>query len=91
MRDFDLEIIDTGGGLSVLVVSGFPNLKELDDYHARMDRSQSIDLPEGIVMIDISEPNFRALLGGRTFDEYFQWVEETYGSENPDSDNSSSE
>ena len=91
VRDFDLEIIDTGGGLSVLVVSGFPNLKELDDYHARMDRSQSIDLPEGIVMIDISEPNFRALLGGRTFDEYFQWVEETYGSENPDSDNSSSE
>jgi len=81
VRDFDLEIIDTGGGLSVLVISGFNNLDELLNYHDRMDRSKTIDLPEGIIQIDINEPNFRALLGGRTFDEYFHWVQETYGGE----------
>ncbi|MBO7379465.1 MAG: tetratricopeptide repeat protein [Bacteroidales bacterium] len=81
VRDFDLEIINTGGGLSVLVVSGFPNLHELEDYHERMDRSQTLLLPEGIVQIDISEPNFRALLGGRTFEDYFRWVEEQNPSE----------
>lgn len=79
VRDFDLEIINTGGGLSVLVISGFSNLDELLDYHDRMDRSQTLDLPDGIIQIDINEPNFRALLGGRTFEEYFEWVNATYG------------
>ena len=79
MRDFDLEIINTGGGLSVLVISGFGNLDELLDYHDRMERSQTLDLPDGIVQIDINEPNFRALLAGRTFEEYFEWAKATYG------------
>lgn len=79
VRDFELEIINTGGGLSVLVISGFSNLDQLLDYHDRMDRSQTLSLPEGIIQIDINEPNFRALLGGRTFDEYFLWVQNTYG------------
>jgi len=79
VRDFDLEIINTGGGLSVLVISGFGNLDELLDYHDRMDRSQSLLLPDGIVQIDINEPNFRALLAGRTFEEYFEWAKATYG------------
>jgi len=81
VRDFDLEIIDTGGGLSVLVISGFKNLDELLNYHDRMDRSQTLQLPDGIIQIDINEPNFRALLAGRTFDDYFQWVQKTYGGE----------
>lgn len=79
VRDFDLEVIDTGGGLSVLVISGFNNLDELLNYHDRMDRSQSLELPGNVIQIDINEPNFRALLGGRTFDDYFHWVQETYG------------
>lgn len=83
VRDFDLEIIPTGGGLSVLVIRGFNTLNDLIEYHDRMDVSQSLALPDGIVQIDISEPNFRALLGGRTFDDYFRWVEETYGQPHP--------
>ena len=81
VRDFDLEIIDTKGGLSVLVISGFNDLNELIDYHNRIERSNSLELPEGIVQIDINEPNFRALLGGRTFEEYFEWVQKTYNDE----------
>lgn len=81
VKDFDLEIIESGGGLSVLVISGFDNLAELDDYHSRMEASTSLLLPDGITMIDISEANFRVLLAGRTFEEYFEWVRETYGEE----------
>ena len=87
VRDFDLEIIDTKGGLSVLVISGFNNLDELIDYHNRIERSNSLELPDGIVQIDINEPNFRALLGGRTFEEYFEWVKKTYGDDDGEEDN----
>jgi len=83
-RDFDLEIIDTGGGISVLVISGFDDLDMLLDYHDRMDESQTLMLPEGLYMIDISDPNFRLLLSGKTFEEYFEWVEKTYGDSSPD-------
>ena len=84
VKDFDLEIINTGGGLSVLVINGFDGAGELNDYHDKMDASPTLYLPEGITMIDISEPNFRALLAGRTFEEYFEWVERTYGGGEPD-------
>ena len=79
VKDFDLEIIDTGSGLSVLVISGFSNLQELIDYHDRIDNSGTLWLPETITQIDISDPNFRLLLQGKTFEEYFQWVQDTYG------------
>lgn len=79
IKDFDLEIIDSGGGISVLVISGFENLEELLKYHDRMDVSPTLNLPVGLVQIDISDPNFRLLLGGKTFEEYFEWVNKTYG------------
>lgn len=81
VRDFDLEIIDTPGGLSVLVISGFENLEQLLEYHDRMDLSESLALPSGITMIDISAANLRVLLAGRTFEDYFRWVEQIYGAE----------
>ena len=83
VKDFDLEIINTGGGLSVLVISGFENLDELLDYHDRMDDSDTFILPNGITQIDISDPNFRLLLRGKTFEEYFDWVQATYGDDVP--------
>lgn len=83
VKDFDLEIIDTGGGLSVLVISGFDNLDELLDYHDRIENSDTFLLPESITQIDISDPNFRLLLQGRTFEEYFEWVQATYGLDTP--------
>ena len=79
VKDFDLEIIDTGNGLSVLVISGFDNLDELLDYHDRMDASDTFELPDGITQI--GDPNFRLLLRGKTFEEYFDWVQATYGGE----------
>ncbi len=84
VKDFDLEVIDTGNGLSVLVISGFENLDELLDYHDRIDYSETFELPNGITQIDISDPNFRLLLRGKTFEEYFEWVQATYPSESSD-------
>ena len=78
VKDFDLEIMTTGD-ISILIISKFDNIDALIEYHDRMDHSATLNLPEGIYMIDISETNFRALLKGRTFDEYFQWAKETYG------------
>ena len=78
VKDFDLEIMTTGD-LSILIISKFDNIDALIEYHDRMDHSATLNLPEGIYMIDISETNFRALLKGRTFDEYFLWAKETYG------------
>ena len=75
VKDFDLEFIDTGNGLTVLVISGFANLYELEDYHDRLEESASIELPTTLTQIDISDENFRLLLQGRTFEEYFEWIE----------------
>ena len=65
----------------MLVISGFDDLDELLDYHDRMDSSDTFELPDGITQIDISDPNFRLLLRGKTFEEYFNWVQATYGGE----------
>lgn len=80
-RDFDLEIIDTQSGLRMIIVSGFDNLDMLLDYHDRMEATTNMHLTTGLYMIDISDQNFRLLLKGKTFDEYFEWIKTTYGLE----------
>lgn len=75
IKDFDLEII-AAGELSLLVIKGFGNLEELIEYREKMTYHAGIILPENITCINISEDNFRALIQGRTFDEYFQFMEE---------------
>lgn len=78
IKDFDLEIINMND-YSVLVISGFNNLDELSEYHNRMDASTTLSLPADIYMVDISKLNFEALIKGKTFDDYFNWVKATYG------------
>lgn len=75
VKDFDLEFINTGNGLTVLVISGFEDLYELEEYHDRMTLSGTLQLPPTLTQIDISDNNFRLLLQGRTFEEYFEWIE----------------
>ena len=75
IKDFDLEIIKTGS-LSLLVIQGFDNLYELLDYREKMNYHAGLILPASVTEINISETNFRALLQGRTFDEYFLFMNE---------------
>jgi ABC-type Mn2+/Zn2+ transport system permease subunit/tetratricopeptide (TPR) repeat protein len=74
VKDFDLEIIPVGD-VSLLVIRGFDNLDELDDYHDKMELpAAGLSLPDGVEAIDISEQNFRVLLSGKTFQEYFEFM-----------------
>jgi hypothetical protein len=74
VKDFDLEIIPVGD-VSLLVIRGFDNLDELDDYHDKMELpAAGLTLPDGVEAIDISEQNFRVLLSGKTFQEYFEFM-----------------
>lgn len=75
IKDFDLEIINTGL-LSLLVIRGFDNYEELLDYREKMTYRAGLILPAGVTAINISEANFRTLLEGRTFEEYFQFIGE---------------
>ncbi len=81
IKDFDLEVLNVGE-LSILVIRGFENLDELYDYHDKMEMRAGMTLPDGVEAIDISEQNFRVLLQGRTFEEYFEFIGiETEGDE----------
>ena len=75
VKDFDLEPMSFGG-IGLLIVKGFNNLKELEHYRSVMARN-GLDLPESVHPIMISKANFELLLReGRTFDEYFRFQAE---------------
>lgn len=76
VKDFDLEPMNFGR-LGMIVIRGFGNMSELNHYRAVMGRSTEFRLPPGVRPVVISEANFKALLdGGRSFDEYFRYLEE---------------
>lgn len=76
VKDFDLEPMNFGR-LGMLLVKGFDNIKELNHYRRVMAASSEFKLPYGVRPIAISEQNFETLLNqGRTFDDYFRFLEE---------------
>jgi hypothetical protein len=74
VKDFDLETL-TFGPLSMVVVKGFDNFEQLSEYRLRMSLPQGLALPKGVMPVMISDANFRRLLAGRSFDDYFNFVE----------------
>ena len=76
VKDFDLEQM-TFGRLGMIIVSGFENKQELDHYRSVMAGSDEFRLMQGVRPIAISEYNFKLLLEqGRSFEEYFRYLEE---------------
>lgn len=76
VKDFDLEQM-TFGRLGMIIVSGFENKQELDHYRSVMAASDEFRLMQGVRPIAISEYNFKLLLEqGRSFEEYFRYLEE---------------
>lgn len=72
VKDFDMEPMNFGE-VGLLIIKGFPNLREVENYRTVMNRN-SVKLPEGIVPVMISKDNFELLLReGRSFDEYFRF------------------
>ena len=74
VRDFDIGQLQFGG-LGIIMVSGFRDRREAEDYRERIENSGVIRLPEEVMPVVISQPDFDLLQNeGRTLDEYFNAV-----------------
>ena len=80
VKDFDLEQMRFGG-IGLLIVKGFANLRELEHYRSVLAAAQ-YRLPEAVRPIMISKANFELLLRqGRSFEDYFRFEEEAKAQE----------
>ena len=76
VKDFDLEQM-TFGQLGLLVIKGFANLEELLHYKRVLNEDNTLVLPPQVRHVMISVDNFNLLLNeGRTFEEYFEFLEQ---------------
>ena len=75
IRDFDLEIMSFNE-ISMLVVKGFYNFDELTQYRRMLSAPDGVPMPDGVRPVMISEQNFKLLVEGHTFEEYFRFVED---------------
>ncbi|MCD8393986.1 MAG: tetratricopeptide repeat protein [Bacteroidales bacterium] len=76
VRDFDLEQMNFGR-LGMLIIKGFDNMEQLDHYRRVMADDTQLQIPRQVRPIIISVKNFETLLReGRSFDEYFRYLEE---------------
>ncbi|MDE5674680.1 MAG: tetratricopeptide repeat protein [Muribaculaceae bacterium] len=75
VKDFDLEPMRFSN-IGLLVVKGFANLRELQNYRTVMEKGD-IRLPREVRPVLISKYNFELLLReGRSFEEYFRFQED---------------
>ena len=80
IKDFDLELMNFSG-VGLLIIKGFRNLKEVENYRTIMEQSD-IALNPDITPIMISKDNFEILLKeGGSFEDYFRFVEEKLNEE----------
>ena len=74
VRDFDIGQLQFGG-LGIIMVPGFRDRREAEEYQERIENSGVIRLPEEVMPVVISQPDFDLLQNeGRTLDEYFNAV-----------------
>lgn len=76
VKAYELEQLNFGR-LGMIVISTFDNMDEVDHYCRVMAASSDFKLPAGVRPIVISDENFKILLNqGRSFDEYFRFLQE---------------
>ena len=76
VSDFDLELMNFGR-LGLLIVKGFENLSELNNYRRVMAQSTTLQLPPQVRPVIISVADFEKLINeGRSFEEYFNYARE---------------
>lgn len=76
VSDFDLEMMNFGQ-LGLLIVKGFSNLAELNNYRRVTAQSTTLKLPPQVRPVIISVADFDKLLKeGRSFEEYFRYARE---------------
>lgn len=76
IKDFDLELMNFGR-LGLLIVKGFDNLSELNNYRRVTAESGLLKLSPQITPVIISSADFDKLLkSGRSFEDYFRYARE---------------
>ena len=76
IKDFDLEQMSFSD-IGLLIVKGFDNQNQLNYYRTKMQEAD-LDFGSEVIPIMISKSNFEILLReGKTFEEYFRFMEET--------------
>ena len=84
VKDYDIEQM-TFGSLGLLVVKGLDNFKEATNYRTLFEQDQTIRIPRQVHYVIISVDNFNLLLNeGRTFEDYFHYLEEKNDKEHSD-------
>ena len=84
VKDYDIEQMNFGS-LGLLVVKGLDNFKEATNYRSVFEQDQSINIPRQVHYVIISVDNFNLLLNeGRTFEDYFKYLEEKNDKEHSD-------
>ena len=76
VKDYDIDQMNFGS-LGLLVIKGLDNFKEATNYRTVFEQDQSINVPRQVHYVIISVDNFNLLLNeGRTFEDYFNYLEE---------------
>ena len=84
VKDYDIEQMNFGS-LGLLVIKGMENFKEASNYRTLFEKDQSIRIPRQVHYVIISVDNFNLLLNeGRTFEDYFNYLEEKNDKEHSD-------
>ena len=84
VKDYDIEQMNFGS-LGLLVVKGLDNFKEATHYRSLFEQDQTINVPRQVHYVIISVDNFNLLLNeGRTFEDYFNYLEEKNDKEHSD-------
>ena len=84
VKDYDIEQMSFGD-LGLLVVKGMDNFKEATNYRTLFEKDQTITVPRQVHYVIISADNFNLLLNeGRTFADYFNYLEEKNDKEHSD-------
>lgn len=84
VKDYDIEQMNFGS-LGLLVVKGMDDFKEASHYRSLFEQDQSINVPRQVHYVIISVDNFNLLLNeGRTFEDYFNYLEEKNDKEHSD-------
>ncbi len=76
MKDFDIEQMSFSN-LGLIIVKGFANYPEVEHYRGVWEKDEEMNIPPQAHYVIISQENFDLLLReGRTFEEYFRYLDE---------------
>ena len=84
VKDYDIEQMNFGD-LGLMVIKGMDNFKEATHYRTLFEQDKTINIPRQVHYVIISVDNFNLLLNeGRTFEDYFNYLEEKNDKEHTD-------